>query len=40
VLVTDIDLGGVTLPDARTGISTDLGRGPALALLTLIRHRF
>jgi len=35
----DIDLGGVVLDDARTGEPFDLGAGPPLAVLAVIRHR-
>lgn len=33
-------LAGMVLPDARTGERLDLGAGPALGLLVLIRHRY
>lgn len=39
-LPDEIDLTGVVLPDARGGELVDLGAGPALVLLTLIRHRY
>ncbi len=35
-----ISLAGVVLPDARSGELVDLGAGPRLALLSLIRHRY
>ncbi len=35
-----IALAGIVLPDARTGERVDLGAGPALALLVVIRHRY
>jgi|GEM_PF-2857793 len=35
----DIGLDGVVLDDARTGDRFDLGVGPPLAVLAVIRHR-
>lgn len=35
-----ISLSGVVLPDSRTGAQVDLGSGPPLAVLSLIRHRY
>ena len=35
-----IHLAGIVLPDATGGEPVDLGRGPRLALLTVIRHRY
>ena len=34
------DLAGIVLPDAAGGDPVDLGQGPLLALLTVIRHRY
>ncbi|HSH58415.1 MAG TPA: hypothetical protein VK988_02015 [Acidimicrobiales bacterium] len=34
-----ISLAGIVLPDARTGTPFDLGAGPPLAVLVVIRHR-
>ncbi len=34
-----VSLGGIVLADATTGVSIDLGAGPAKALLSIIRHR-
>jgi hypothetical protein len=36
----DIHLDGVILADARTRGLVDLGAGPALAVLVVIRHRY
>jgi hypothetical protein len=36
----DIDLAGVVLADARTRGLVDLGAGPPLAVLVVIRHRY
>lgn len=33
------DLGGLVVPDARTGEAVDLGATPAFGVLTIIRHR-
>lgn len=35
-----ISLTGVVLPDARNGELVDLGVGPRLGLVTLVRHRY
>ncbi len=35
-----IALAGIVLPDARTAEPFDLGTGPALAVLVVIRHRY
>lgn len=35
-----VDLDGMVLPDASTGEPVDLGSGPRLGLLVLIRHRY
>ena len=35
-----IDLAGIVLADARTGAPLDLGAGPSLAVLVVIRHRY
>lgn len=35
----EVDLTGVTLLDAREGTPVDLGTGPPLAVLSVIRHR-
>jgi len=37
---TVTDLAGIVLPDARSGESVDLGSGPHLALVSVIRHRY
>jgi len=34
------DLTGIVLPDAGTGALFDLGAGPSLALVSVIRHRY
>ncbi|MDQ3570053.1 MAG: hypothetical protein M3396_05385 [Actinomycetota bacterium] len=34
------ELAGIALPDARSGEPVDLGAGPRLALVSLIRHRY
>lgn len=36
----DVDLAGIVLPDARNGTAVDLGAGPPLAILSIIRHRY
>ncbi|MDP8954492.1 MAG: hypothetical protein M3N37_06165 [Actinomycetota bacterium] len=35
----NVDLAGIALVDARDGNSVDLGTGPPLAVLSIIRHR-
>ena len=35
-----VDLAGIVLPDARDGSAVDLGTGPPLAVLCIIRHRY
>lgn len=35
-----VSLEGIVLPDSRTGALVDLGAAPALALVSLIRHRY
>jgi hypothetical protein len=35
-----LSLAGIVLPDALSGRAVDLGREPALGIVTLIRHRF
>ncbi|MGH9128008.1 MAG: hypothetical protein ACRDY2_03345 [Acidimicrobiales bacterium] len=40
VAPTGLTLAGIALPDARTGEGVDLGAGPALGLVILIRHRY
>ncbi len=40
VTAVDINLGGLVLVDATTGAGVDLGAGPPLAMLTVIRHRY
>ncbi len=34
------ELGGLVVPDARTGEPVDLGATPAFGVLTVIRHRY
>ncbi|MGI9119323.1 MAG: hypothetical protein ACR2G7_04245 [Acidimicrobiales bacterium] len=40
VTAVDIDLVGLVLVDARTGAGVDLGAGPPLTVLNVIRHRY
>ena len=35
-----LPLGGIVLPDARTGELVDLGTSAGVQVLTLIRHRY
>ncbi len=38
-IAADVDLAGIVLPDACSATAVDLGTGPPLAILTVIRHR-
>lgn len=39
-ITVDIDLSGIVLCEASTGSSFDLGAGPPLTVLSIIRHRY